>query len=232
MQWREADVTNPDDGVVERMFVMVPLAQYRRHAGRQYQADAEYTLAPVEQRSKAQHNRYFAALKEAYDSMPEKVSARWESVNHFRYWALIEVGAFTEKEFTFEGRDSEIQARRLGTFAQTEDEHARIWITCVQEADTNMAGMIDAAERAYNRSEDTLPFRERLTAGLRGAWRYLNRGSQHAIWKVIIRKAKSQDHASMKKGEFKETSDKVLDLAAALIGTRRSDINRAAGRSA
>jgi hypothetical protein len=188
MVWREADVFDPEDGSIERRRVMVPVPKYRPRAERQYEDGAEYTLAPVEPRSRALHSRYFAALNEAFHNLPEKVSARWENVEHFRKWVLIETGWYHEKDFTFEGRRAEAEARRLAAFIRTEDDYARMWVTKVAE--------------------------------------------RPPTWKVIIHKAKSQDHASMKNEEFKESSNAVLDFAAQLIGTRRGELNRHAGRSA
>lgn len=188
MVWREADVVDAEDGSIERRRVMVPTYKYRPRAERQYQDGAEYTLAPVEPRNRAYHSAYFAQLKEAYDNLPERFAARWENVEHFRKWVLIEEGYYHEKDFTFEGRDAERQARRLATFVRTEDDYARIWVT---------------------KANDAPP-----------------------IWKVIIRKAKSQDHASMKNQEFKDSSGAVLAFATSLIGTTGRELRRNAGRSA
>lgn len=186
MAWQEVDVFNAEDGSVERRHAMVPVERYRKHAERQYQTGAEYPLIPLESRSRAAHNRYFAALAEAYGSLPENVSKRWENIDHFRKWVLIETGWYREVEEEFEGRDAEKYARRRARYARADNDYARIWV--------------------------------------------VQRGP--GKWVTISRTAKSQDHASMAKAEFKASSDAVLDYAAALLGTPRSELNRHAGMSA
>lgn len=185
--WHEAEVTD-GDGVVQRLMVMVPHPRSRTRAMEQFEAGAEYTLAPVEARNRAFHNAYFAQINEAFKNLPEKVSARWDDVEHFRKWVLVEEGFYTEKEFTFEGRNAKGEAQRLAAFIRTEDDYARMWVTCVQEAPP--------------------------------------------IYKVIIRRAQSQDHASMKNDSFRASAEAVLAFASNLIGTPRSELRKNAGRSA
>lgn len=223
MIWRDADVIDPADGTVERRKVMVPGERYRRHADRQYEDGAEYPLVPVEARSRAAHSRYFAALKEAFDSIPESISARWENVEHFRKWVLVETGWLYEKEFTFEGHTAEKEARRLAAFIRAEDEYARLWVTQI-EAGGDIEALVETAVGAWNETKGR-PGRNRMHAVVVAVLTALR---QHtAVWKVIVRKAKSQDHASMAKAEFKDSSDAVLDYAASLIGTSVGDLNRA-----
>lgn len=187
MTWQDAEVIDPTDGTVERRKVMVPAAAYRRKAEAQYQDAANYTLAPVEARSRAAHNRYFAALNDAFSNLPETISARWQNADHFRKWILIEVNEYREKDFTFEGRNAKQQADALAIHFRVDGEdYARVWVTQV--------------------------------------------GPEK--WKVIARWAKSQDHQSMNKVDFKATSDKVVEYAENLLGTPRGTLMREAGRSA
>jgi hypothetical protein len=120
--WREVDVVD-QDGVATRRMAMVPLPRYANLCGRQYEKGEDYTLAPVEERSMASHRQFFAALKSAYDNLPEKIAARWPSAEFYRKWCLIECGYFTEKEFDMA---SEKHAKALATFVRTEDAYARI----------------------------------------------------------------------------------------------------------
>lgn len=231
MVWRLVDVIDAE-GVVEKRKAMVPVEKYRRHADRMYEDGAEYPLLPVEARSRAAHSRYFAALNEAYVSLPETISARWESSEHFRKWILIETGWFFEKEFTFEGRSAETQARRLATFIRTEDEYARVWVSQVAgtSIEENREHALDAGVEAWELHDVSL--RERLRLVIRAALTALDRAGRSTIWKVIVRKAKSQDHASMDNAAFKDSSAAVLDFASSLIGTGRTELQRHAGRSA
>ncbi len=50
--------------------------------------------------------------------------------------------------------------------------------------------------------------------------------------KVIVRRAKSQSESSMQKAEFDESSKAVLDSLSAMIGVKRTELQKEAGRSA
>lgn len=221
MKWREVDVINPDDGSVERRRAMVPIEKYRRHADRQYEDQADYPLIPMEPRNRAHHSAYFAQLKVAYDSLPENVSARWETVEHFRKWVLIETSWYYEKEFTFEGRNAEKEARMLGAFIRTEDEHSRVYISRTDEDEESDAReqALDAAVTVWEEVTGEITVREHLRLAIRAALVVLNR--RGGKWKVIVRKAMSQDYAHMARQEFKDSADDVLAYATDLIGTTR-----------
>jgi hypothetical protein len=120
--WQKADVVD-GDGVATRRMAMVPVHRHDNISKRQYTDGAEYTLTPIEDRSMASHNQFFAAMHEYYVNLPEKIAARWPSAEHFRKWCLVETGWCDEKEFDMA---SEKHAKALGTFIRTEDEYARI----------------------------------------------------------------------------------------------------------
>lgn len=123
--WQEVDIVD-GDGVAERRLAMVPLKRYGNVCGRQYHPGEEYPLAPLEARSRASHNHYFAALDEGFKNLPENIAARWPTSEHMRAWILVETGWFDEHEFDF---DNEKDARRLATFVRTEAEYARISVS-------------------------------------------------------------------------------------------------------
>ena len=120
--WRSVELIDAE-GIVTRAMAMVPLARYGNLAGRQFSEGEQYTLTPIEERSMASHNQFFASINGYYDNLPEKIAARWPSSTHFRRWCLVETGWFDEKEFDMA---SEKHAKMLGTFIRTEDEYARI----------------------------------------------------------------------------------------------------------
>ena len=231
MAWRDADIVSAEDGTVERCKAMVPVARYRNHAERQYQDGVEYPLVPLEARSRAAHSRYFAALNDAYHNLPEGIARRWETVEHFRKWVLIEVGEFYEKEFEFIGADAERQARRLAAFIRTEDEFARIFVTCIEAGTFSEDSAVEAAVAFWNR-DHSQSLVAKMKRVVNSVLRLYRDGGASQKWKVIVRKAKSQDHASMAKDEFRESSNKVLAYAESLIGTPRGTLMREAGRSA
>lgn len=122
-RWQELQVIDAD-GEIRRVHAMVPHLRYHNLAARQYHQDEDYVLAPIEERSMASHNQFFAALSDGFKNLPEKIAARWPTVEHFRAWCLIETGWFDEKEFK---EDTEAHAKALATFIRTQAPYARIF---------------------------------------------------------------------------------------------------------
>lgn len=73
----------------------VPVGGYHaRQADEDYVIGMRYRLAPIDGRSDASHRHFFSALKEAWDSLPDKYAAEpWaQSPEHLRRYALIRKG--------------------------------------------------------------------------------------------------------------------------------------------
>lgn len=73
----------------------VPVGDYHaRKADEAYVIGMRYSMAPVGQRSRASHCHYFAALNEAWQSLPDKHAGEpWaQSPEHLRRYALIRTG--------------------------------------------------------------------------------------------------------------------------------------------
>lgn len=227
MIWREGEFTDPRSGEVVRLKAMVPVERYRKSAYRMYHDDGEYPMGVIEARSRAAHSGYFAQLNEAYQNLPENIAVRWQTSEHFRKWLLIETGWFNEKEFTFEGRSAEREAKRLATFIQTEDEHARVTISRIAPADDSREVALDKAVEAWT-NNGALDLRQRLRMSIRAALSVLDRGGK---WIVLVRKAKSQDHAHMGKEDFKASSDAVLELAAHFVSVTPRELRQHARRA-
>lgn len=128
-EWKEVDVVDPKTGEVSKTFAMVPLERFLPTAKRQFQTEQKYRpgdwIVGEDVRSTAQHKRYFAALREAFDQLPETIARRWPTVEHFRHWLLIEANWKDEKEINCE---DETHAKRLATFVRTETPFARITV--------------------------------------------------------------------------------------------------------
>lgn len=122
--WKEIDVVD-EHGSIERARFMIPIPRYRSLASSQFELNSEYPLVILEARSRASHNFYFAVLSEGFKNLPESISSRWDTVEHFRRWALIECGWFTEKEIDF---GTSQYAKRAAILLHDEfDEFARIF---------------------------------------------------------------------------------------------------------
>lgn len=173
--WKELDVADPATGELVHMRAMVPLPRFGNVCGRQYHDGEEYSLTPLEARSRSSHNHYFAAVHDGYQNLPEKIAARWPTEEHLRKWLLIETGWFDEKEFTCPDEDF---AKKLGAFVRTENEYARIsihrptgnhdhWKVIIRVAKSQSAQAM--SKEPFEKSKrDVLDLLEALTAVPRG----------------------------------------------------------------
>lgn len=126
-KWVDVDVIiDGETGEVARTKAMVPTKRYRRTATQQFHDGEEYPLTIVQARSRAAHNRYFAALHEAFVNVREDIAARWPTEEHFRAWLLIETKWCVEKEIDCV---NERHAMLLAKHCRSESPFARIKIT-------------------------------------------------------------------------------------------------------
>lgn len=227
-QWREIEVVNPDDGTLTRDLAHVPISRYRKAAKAQFAIGDECPLIKLQPRDMRSHNHYFAAVGNAFDNLPHTIAARFPSAEHLRKWALIETNWFVEKEWTFEGRGAEVQAKKLGTFIRTEDEYARIKTVQVDGGPDNRELALDSALDVWT-SNGATEERERMRLAIRAALRVLDKGG---TWKVIVRKAVSQAVLEMGAEDFKASKKDVLDLLEAMTSVPKGSLMKHAGRSA
>lgn len=99
--------------------VMKPL--HPRIADREYTVGEKYTLVPYEERSSASHNHEFAWLKEAWQSLPERLAERFPTSEHLRKWALIRAGYSDSHTIVC---SSKAEAARIAAFIRPMDEFA------------------------------------------------------------------------------------------------------------
>lgn len=142
--WREAEVADSDTGVVEKTWAMVPLKRYGNVSARQYHEGEEYPLVPLEPRSRASHNAYFAELNRGFDSLPNGPATTPEGKRlkgicadleittcppdgfvdseHFRKWALCETGFCDITPFDLDSKQDAIKIakewRRRDSYCQ------------------------------------------------------------------------------------------------------------------
>ena len=124
-----------ETGVAERRMAMVPLRRYANLAGKQYHAEEEYPLLPLEPRSRASHSQFFAALNDGFNNLPENLKPVAERLGiktippdgfvdseHYRKWSLCETGHCDVLEFDFNSaKDANAVARlyrRKDTYCQ------------------------------------------------------------------------------------------------------------------
>lgn len=78
---------------------LVPLPRFQRLFDQMYAVNEEYPLMPLEERSQASHNHYFAALQEAYDNLAEEYAQEFSNVEEFRHWLLCREGYCTKDRY-------------------------------------------------------------------------------------------------------------------------------------
>jgi hypothetical protein len=85
----------------------------------------EYELAIHEPRSTNSHNHYFAAVREAWKNLPEKLSKRYPDPEHLRKWSLIKCGWVIERTVVC---GTEAVAAEVAALAARLDESAVVTI--------------------------------------------------------------------------------------------------------
>lgn len=96
-------------------------AFWARRADKTYVVGEQYPLVVNEERSVAQHRRYFATLNEGFSNLPEKYADRWPTVEHMRKELLIRAGYYTERNHVCESED---EAKKLAAFIQPIDDYS------------------------------------------------------------------------------------------------------------
>ena len=98
---------------------MVPL---NPAVARNYYDDGDvYRMAPYEQRSRATHNHYFAAVHEGWENLPERYADRWPTAEHLRRYVLIKCGYHDQRSIV---AGSKAEAVRLAAFCKPFDDFA------------------------------------------------------------------------------------------------------------
>lgn len=91
--------------------VMTPLPRFQRLCDAQFAVHEEYPLIPLEERSQASHNHYFAALTEAYMNLAEEYAQEFDSVEHLRAWCLCKAGFCTQTRYVLNTAEDARQMR-------------------------------------------------------------------------------------------------------------------------
>ena len=77
---------------------MTPATQrFAREADKQFVVGEEYPLIVHEHRSAASHKHYFAAISDAWESLPESMAGEFPTSEHLRKRALIMAGYRDER---------------------------------------------------------------------------------------------------------------------------------------
>jgi hypothetical protein len=100
-----------------------PLPRHAKACDARFVIGEQYVIDPLEPRSMAAHRSFFAAVNEAWRSLPEDQAERFRTPDHLRRFALIKTGFFDQRTIVC---SSKAEARRLAAFIQPMDEYAII----------------------------------------------------------------------------------------------------------
>lgn len=87
----------------------------------QYVVGQSYILVASEDRSAASHRHYFAAVREAWNSLPDLLADRFKTPEHLRSYCLIKSGWRLERTHV---AATKAEALRLAAFIQPIDDFA------------------------------------------------------------------------------------------------------------
>ncbi len=100
---------------------MEPITHHTRAANERFIVGMRYTMEEVQHASDRSRGHYFAALREAWQNLPDHLVPEFPSVDHLRKRALIETGHYLERRLV---TASAQEARKLLTFLAPTDEFA------------------------------------------------------------------------------------------------------------
>jgi hypothetical protein len=131
-----------------------PRRGYVNTCNRQFAVGQVYTVQAEEPRSSKSHRRFFAAIHDAWESLPEPLAALYPSSEHFRKRGLIATGYRTVRQVACA---SKAEATRLALFAQEMDEYS---VATVDGAVCTVARAMSQSVRAMGGQQ----FRESVEA--------------------------------------------------------------------
>ena len=101
--------------------VMEPARGHLHRCNVEFVVGAVYTMETVEQRSAASHRHYFAAIHEAWQSLPENLVEQFPTDEHLRRWCLIRAGYCQHRDIV---ASSKAEALRISAFVKPMDPYA------------------------------------------------------------------------------------------------------------
>jgi len=102
------------------------LPRHQKQADKEFVCGEIYTLEPVYERSAKSHAQYFAAIREGWLNLNEKVAEEFPTSEKLRKHALIRSGYFDKRSIAC---SSKAEALRLAAFIRPLDEYAIVTVT-------------------------------------------------------------------------------------------------------
>lgn len=118
--------------------------------------------APFRHRSWASHGHYFALLNEKYQTLPEAVTKRLPSLEHFRKYALVKTGWRNELAMTLstdnDAHRAAMLARMMDSFAIVSVEGRTVIVWTAESQSLRVMGK----ERFQRSKDDVLAYADHL----------------------------------------------------------------------
>ncbi len=102
---------------------MIPAPGFRKRCDEQYVVGERYTLEVIEDRSSATHRHLFAAIRECWMNLPEKLALQYPTPDHLRKHALIVAGFCDSRTHICKSRAAALEVAR---FVQPIDSYAMV----------------------------------------------------------------------------------------------------------
>jgi hypothetical protein len=99
-----------------------------RLADQHFTVGERYVLVEHHERSEASHRHYFAAIHDAWQSLPDELMAEYPTAEHLRKKMLVKTGYADERSIVCANK---AEAQRVGAFARPLDSFA---VVIVREA--------------------------------------------------------------------------------------------------
>lgn len=104
---------------------MEVLPRFAKAADATFVVGQVYKMEALEERSARSHSHFFAALHEAFMSLPDDYAERFPTEDHLRRYALIKCGFADCRQLV---ASSKAEAQRLGAFVKPCDEYAIVTV--------------------------------------------------------------------------------------------------------
>lgn len=100
---------------------MEPLPRFAKLCDQQFVVGETYPLVIQENRSRASHDHYFAAIHDAWLNLPDHIAEHFPTEEHLRKYALIKAGHSDERSQVC---SSKAEAQRTAAFIKPMDSYA------------------------------------------------------------------------------------------------------------
>ena len=132
-----------------------PLPHFRKRCDDQFVVEQTYRLEPVADRSRKSHDHFFAALKFAWENLPDDVALEYPSPVHLRKRALIHAGYADEVSAVF---PNAAIARHVAMFVRPMSDYAVVVVSgrVVKRFEARSQSLAAMGRKEFQASKDAV----------------------------------------------------------------------------